>query len=77
MVEVASASPPRRTSKPAPARWPTAAAVTRGRHRNGSPSASVNRSAATPAPIGPHSAAHTCSESTASTTKWLRIGLQP
>ncbi|RSS53546.1 hypothetical protein EF912_18135 [Streptomyces sp. WAC07061] len=63
-----SASPPRRTSRPAPARWPTAAAVTRGRHRNGSPRAAVSRSAAMAAPIGPRSAARTTSGSAASTT---------
>ncbi|MFF1414503.1 hypothetical protein ACFVX6_32790 [Streptomyces sp. NPDC058289] len=47
---------------------PTAAAVTRGRHRNGSPKASARRSAATPAPIGSRSAARISSGSAASTT---------
>ncbi|WP_329390276.1 hypothetical protein OG625_38730 [Streptomyces sp. NBC_01351] len=46
-----------------------AAAVTRGRiGGSGTPRASVSRSAATPAPIGPRNAARTASGSTASTT---------
>ncbi|MFG2291732.1 hypothetical protein [Streptomyces sp. NPDC048603] len=61
--------PPRRTRRPARTRCPTPDAVTRGRHLGSdSPRACVSRSAATPAPIGPRSAARTAPGSAASTT---------